>query len=231
MIPSKKSARYVGALYLLLVFSGLFDLMYVQGKLVVKNNAAATAGKILAHQTLFRIDMAVGLLSTVIFVFVALGLYHLLKDVNKNLAAVMVILVLIPVAQAFANQVFWFGAFELVRGADYLSAMAQPQRESMAMLCIRLNDYGAILCEMFWGLWLLPLGLLVFRSGFMPRFIGVWLFINGITYVILSLVGLLLPAQPGWLFQVAMPAMLGELVLTLWLLVIGVKSSPAAAQA
>jgi hypothetical protein len=230
MIPSKKSARFVGLLYLFLVFSGLFNLMYVPAKLIVKNDATATASNILAHQSLFRIDLAIGLVSTVIFLFVAMLLYRMLRDVNPQYAAVMVVLVAISVAQSFVSNLLWVGTLELVRGTDLLSAIDKPQRDALAMFCLHMNTQGAYLAEMFWGLWLLPLGMLVYRSGFIPRFVGVWLIINGIAYVIMCLTGLLTPEYYALVAKISFPAMLGEVALTLWLLIMGVRTSPAIAQ-
>ena len=85
-----------------------------------------------------------------------------------------------------------------------------------------------LVSEMFWGLWLLPLGSLVYRSGFLPRFLGVWLFINGLAYVALSLTGILLPQQSKVLFTMATPVLFGEAALMLWLLIVGARVQPAA---
>ena len=223
---SRKTARVAGVLYLLLVLTGLFNLMYTPGKLIVRGNAAETANKILAHQTLFRIDLVIGLLSTVIFIFLVLVLYRLLKEVNQQHAVLMVILVLVQIPQSFLSQLLQIGAFELVRGADFLSVLDKSQRDVLAMLCFHLNDLGTYLSEMFWGLWLFPLGLLVYRSGFLPRTLGVWLIINGFAYVGMSLTGLLLPDYSDAIYKIAFPALLGEMAFMLWLLIMGVRPKP-----
>ncbi len=227
MAPSKRLARFIGLLYLILVIAGLFNLMYVPSKLIVKDDAAATAGNILTNQSLFRIDLAVGLVTTVVFLFVAILLYRMLKDVNPQYAALMVILVAISVAQSFVSYLLWMGTLEFVRSADYLSVFSQPQREALALFCLKLDSQGTYLSEMFWGLWLLPLGILVYRSGFLPRFVGVWLFINGVSYIVMCLIGLLAPDSYFVVAKISIPAMLGELVLTLWLLMMGVKADPS----
>ena len=223
MITTKKTARVAGVLYLFFVFAGLFSLMYVPGKLIVRANAAETANNLLAHQILVATDLAVGLISGVLFLLVALTLYQLLKDVNRLYATLMVILVLIQLPQAFVSQLLQLGALELARGADFLSAIDKPQRDTWAMFCLHLNGKSAVLSEFLWGLWLLPLGALVFRSGFLPRFLGVWLIINGFAYVAMCFMGLFLPQHTDAVFKLAFPAMLGELVLTLWLLVVGIR--------
>lgn len=222
----KKTARATGLLYLLMVFTGLFTLMYVPGQLIVKGNAVETINKILANQTLFRIDLVVSLLSVLIFTLVVLALHQLLKDVHRQLAALMVILVLIQIPQGFVSLLLKFGALELARGAEFLAAIDKPQRDAWAMLCLHLDGKGAIFAELFWGLWLFPLGLLVFRSGFLPRVLGIWLIINGVAYVAMSLTGILLPEYANAVYNFAIPALLGELALTLWLLIMGIKVAP-----
>ena len=120
-------------------------------------------------------------------------------------------------------------ALILVRGADFLAVFDKPQREALAMLFLRLHHQQVMVAELLWGLWLFPLGSLVFRSGFLPRFLGVWLFINGLAYVIESLVGLLLPQYLEVISKAAMPALLGEVALMLWLVIVGAKARPAGA--
>jgi hypothetical protein len=223
MQPIQKTARIAGLLYLAIVITGLFNLMYVPGKLIVKGDAAATASNFLAHQTLYRIDFAVGLLSTVIFMFLVLVLYRLFKEVNQQQAALMVILVLVQLPQSYVSQLLQIGAFELFRGADFLSVLGQSDREALGMMCIRLNGLGTHLSELFWGLWLFPLGSLVYRSGFLPRTLGVWLIINGVAYVALSMIGILIPEYVDIAYKFAFPALLGEMAFMLWLVVMGAR--------
>jgi hypothetical protein len=220
---AKNTARVAGTLYLLLVLTGLFNLIYTPGKLIVRGNAAETANRILAHQTLFRIDLVISLFSTMIFIFLVLALYRLLKEVEHQLAVLMVILVLVQIPMSFVSQLIQISALELVRGADFLSALDKSLRDVLAMLCFHLNDLGTYVSEAFWGLWLFPLGLLVYRSGFLPRTLGVWLIINGLAYVGMSLTGLLLPEYAEVVYKITFPALLGELAFTLWLVVMGVR--------
>lgn len=223
MVLSKRYARTIGLLYLLLVPAAVFDLMYVPGKLIVKNNPAETAANLLTHEMLLRVDLVVGLLSSVVFALVAIGLYRMLKSVQPGHALTMLIIVLISITQSFVGHLLWTGALELSRGADFLAAIDQTQRHAIAMLCLQINTLGTYYSEMFWGLWLLPLGMLVYRSGFLPRFIGIWLLLNGSAYVLISLTGLLAPDYAGTFFSIATPALFGELALTLWLLIAGVR--------
>jgi hypothetical protein len=223
MDPIKKAARVAGLLYLFVVITGLFSLIYVPGKLVVAGNAAATAANILASQTLFRIHILNGLVSILLFLFVVLALYRLLKDVNQPHAALMVILVLVQIPGGIGGASNQLVALDLLRGGDSWSAYDVHQREGLAMLLLDPNNRGTNAFVMLWGLWLLPLGWLVFRSGFLPRFLGVWLWINGLAYVVLSCIGILWPQYSKTAKTIAFPAMLGELVLTLWLLIVGAR--------
>ena len=218
-----KTARIAGLLYLLMVFTGLFSLMYVPGQLSGHGNAQATLDNLLTHATLVRVDLAVSLVTLVLFLSVVLALYQLFKDVNRPYAVLMVILVLIQLGQTFVCQLLEFGALELVRGADLLSSIDKPQRDALALFCLHLTGKSSIFSELLWGLWLFPLGALVYRSGFLPRFLGVWLLINGIAYVLMCFLNLFLPDLASTVFKFAFPAMLGELVFTLWLLIMGIR--------
>jgi hypothetical protein len=224
----KRNARIAGLLYLLIAIAGPFNLIYVPGKLLVRGDAIQTVGNILAHQSLYRIDLAVGLVSNLIFLFLALALYRLFKDVSQPLAAVMAILVIVQIPQGYVTQLLQFGALELARGADYLSVLDTTQRNGFAMLCLNLSYKASVFSEIFWGIWLFPLGMLVIRSGFIPRFLGFWLLANGAAYVALSLVGLLLPQMADLLNKILFPVLFGELAFLLWLLVVGAKPRLAA---
>jgi len=120
-------------------------------------------------------------------------------------------------------------ALTMVRGSDFLSAFDKPQRDALAMLFLRLRDHQNTAAEILWGLWLIPLAILVYRSRFLPRFLGVWLVINGLAYVILSFTGILLPRYQGKVFTYSQPALAGELALTLWLVIKGAQP-PVATQ-
>jgi Domain of unknown function (DUF4386) len=223
MHPLKRNARVAGFLYLLVVLAGPFILMYVPEKIFVPGNAAATAGNILAHQSLYRASIAVGIIAELLFIAVVLALYRLLKGVDRELAALMVILILIDAPLAFlsiANQV---ATLTFLRGADFLGVFNPPQRDAVTTLLINFDKQGLFVSEVFWGLWLFPLGVLVYRSEFLPRFLGVWLVINGVGYVILSSTGLLAPEHYDRLFSLATPVLFGEVALMLWLLIVGAR--------
>ena len=223
MHPVKKAARIAGAIYASMVVTGPFSLIYVPSKLIVRDNAAATAENVLAHETMFRLSILADLVGQVIFICLAIALYRLLSGVNRIWAALMVAFVLVSAAVGFVNTLNDIAALILFRGADFLAIFDKPQRDALGMLFIRLHIQGIFIDEMFWGLWLFPFGLLVFRSGFLPRFIGVWLMINCFGYVILSVIALFFPAYYGAAFNWSQPVLFGELAIMLWLLIKGAK--------
>ena len=231
MHPTDKAARVAGAVYLLLVATGPFTLLYVPNKLIVPGNATATAGNILAHETLFRVAIVADLIGAVIFICLAVALYRLFSGVNKTQASLMVAFVWASATVAFVNVLNNIAALMLVRGGDFLEIFEKPQRDALAMLFVRLHGQGNVINEMFWGLWLLPLAWLVYKSRFLPRFLGVWLALGGFAYVILSVTSILAPQYQGRLFSLFQPAFFGELAFMLWLLVKGAKVRPLAAVA
>jgi len=219
---AKNPGRLAGLLYILTSIPGFFALIYVPSKLIVVGNAAATANNIAASETLFRLGIAAQLISQAGFIFVALALYDLLKGINRRQASLMVTLVALGIPIGFLNELNSIAALVLVRGADFLSTFDKPQRDALAMLFLNLHGHGFDVAEIFWGLWLLPLALLVYRSRFVPRFLGVWLAIDGLAYVVLSLTGVLLPQYQSKVFTTyAQPAFFGEVALMLWLLIKG----------
>jgi hypothetical protein len=210
-------------LYVLISIVGFFAIGYVPGKIIVHGDAAATADNIAAHETLFRLGIASELVGQAGFIFVALALYDLFKGVNRRHASLMVVLIVVSIPIAFLNELNSFAALVLVRGADFLSVFDKPQRETMAMLFLNLHGRGFVICEMFWGLWLFPLALLIYKSRFLPRFLGVWLALAGFAWVILSLTSTLLPEYQDTVNSYLQPAIIGEVVFMLWLLIKGAK--------
>ena len=223
MHPLKKAARIAGAIYLSMVVTGPFSLIYVPNKLIVRGNAAVTADNILAHETMFRLAILADLIGAVIFICLGIALYKLLSGVSRTWAGLMIAFVLVSAAVGFLNTLNNIGALTLFRGADFLAVFDKPQRDALAYLFVRLHSQGILINEIFWGLWLFPFGLLVFRSGFLPRFIGVWLMINCFGYVALSVTALFFADYYEAAFKWAQPVLFGELAIMLWLLIKGAK--------
>jgi uncharacterized protein DUF4386 len=229
MHPTVKAARIAGAVYLSMVFTGPFSLIYVPSKLIVRGNATATATNVLTHDTLFRFGIVAGLFGQVIFICLGVALYRLLGDVNRTWARLMVGFVLVAAAVGFVIELNNLGALILFRGGEFLSVFDKAQLDALGMLCIRLHGQGNMIAEVFWGLWLFPFGLLVFRSGFLPKWIGVWLMINCFGYLVLFITALFFPAYNDKVFLYLQPVLFGELAIMLYLLIKGanVQALPA----
>ena len=231
MHPTVKAARMAGLLYLSLVLTGPFSLMYVPDKLIVRGDATATAGNILAHEMLFRSGIVANLIGTVLFICLGIALYRLLSGVNQTQAWLMVSFVLVSSAIAFMNEVNNLAALILFRGDDFLSVLDLTQRNALGMLFIRLHGQGIVVDEIFWGLWLLPFGILVYQSRFLPRILGAWLIVNCFGWLAFSFTGLLWPQYSHTVYRILTPIFLGEIAIMLWLMIRGanVKALPAAA--
>ncbi len=231
MHPTVKAARTAGFVYLPMILVAPFSMLYVPGKLIVRDNAAATAENILTHETLFRSSIFGDLIGHVIFICLAIALYRLLRDVNRTWAWLMVSFVLVSAAVGFLNTLNNVAALILFRGDEFLKVFDQVQREALGMLFIRLHSQGQFIDEIFWGLWLFPFGLLVFRSGFLPRFLGIWLIIACLAWIALSITAQFFPTHYSAAFAWLQPAFFAEMAIMLWLLIRGanVKALPAQA--
>ena len=225
----KRTARLAGILYAACGIPAVFSLLYVPGKLIVSGDAAETARRVLASQTLFRAGMVCELVNAVMFVFVVRALYRLFRGVDERQASLMLTLFLPSVPISFLNVLNEIAALVLFRGADYLSVFGEPEREALGMLFIRLHGQGVNLAAIFWGLWLIPFGVLVIRSGFFPKVLGWLLLLNSLAYPVTSLTSWLAPGYLHVVTPFATFAELGELWIMLWLLIKGANVPPAAA--
>jgi len=224
MLSTRNPGRVAGLWYLLLVLIGPLRLIYIPNKLFVHGDAATTASNIAAHEWLFRFGMAADLVGAVILIVMTLAFYRLFKGVDQHLAVLVVILGgVMPALLYLVNVASDAATLTLVRGGDFLSAFDKPQRDALAMLFLLLRDHQTTAAEILWGAWLFPLGMLVYRSRFLPRFLGVWLVINGVTYVALSLTGVLVPQYQDKVFTFGQPAFFAEIAFMLWLVVKGAK--------
>lgn len=228
MTSLSRNARIAGLLYFMLALAGPVRLIYIPSVLFVSGNAAATTHNIASHELLFRFGIFADLAAATLDIFVVLALYRLLSGVDRTLATIMVVLGIVDVPIYFVNTLNDVGALLFARGSDFLSVFGQSQQEAMTMLFLNLHHYGVVVNEVFWGLWLLPFGILVYKSDFLPRILGVWLVLNCFAYLAQSVVGILLPQYLELVSNVAFPLQLGEIAILLWLLVMGAKEHPAA---
>ena len=223
MNETKKQARIAGLLYLLASIPAPFALIYVPNKLIVLGDATATANNIRASETLLRLGIGCDLIGSIIFIFVVLALYRLFKPVSEGYAVAMATLLLISMPISFFSVINELGALVVVNGGNSLAGFDQHQLDTLAYLFFRLRNQGILIAQIFWGLWLFPFGILVIRSGFIPRFIGYLLFIAGVGYIANSFAALLLPAQRDLVARFADILQMAELPIILWLLIWGAR--------
>lgn len=219
MNPIQKTARLAGLLYLAIAALAVFGLVYVPAMLLVPGDAAATANNIVASESLFRLGFMSNLITFTVNVFVAVLLYKLLKPVNRGIASLMVILILIGLAIGMLNELNQFAAL-LILGTDHLSAFTAAQSQVLAALFLDLYQHGFNIAHIFWGLWLFPMGYLIIRSGFLPKVIGILLIVAGMGYLVDFTLFFLVPDV---VLNVSNFTFVGEVALLLWLLIRGVN--------
>lgn len=216
----RRDARIAGILYILLGVIAPVRLIYIQNAILVSGNAQATAANIASHEATFRMAILTDVMAGLLTLFVTMALFRLFRSVDRDLASVMVILGGLMVTPIyFFNLVNDAAVVVVARGPTYLAAFNQPQREGLVSLFLRLHAYGIVVNEMFWGLWLLPLGMLILKSRFLPRWVAIWLFLNGGAYMLISALGILSPGLDAKASGLLFPALLGEVVVMVWLAV------------
>lgn len=222
--PLARTARTAGLCYLLFVLL-LPIATTLRSPMIVSGDAAATAQKIMANELLFCISFVTELVSALFFVLAAWALYALLKSVNKNLALLFLLLNLCGVVVECVSVLNLSTALTLLSGADYLNVFTAGQLQAQALLQINAYDSGFIIAQLFFGAWLLPLGYLVYRSGFLPRWIGVLLIIDFFSVLIWFLQFFFLPDAAMITYPGLAVSFLAEVSLTGWLLLKGVNTS------
>ena len=224
----KKTARLAGLFLLLVAAATGFSLGYVRSTLIVSGDAAATAGNILANESLFRMAIVSSLLGHFFFLFFGLTVFRLFRGVNKTWATVLFAAVLVSVAVGVVNTLNNFGALTVLGNADYLKAFSPDQLNALMMIFLRLNNFGIGLTELVSALHLFAFGLIVIRSRFIPPILGVLLMISSLGFPLNTFTKLLLPQfYPATFTQLAMlGGALGGIPIILWLLIKGVKEQP-----
>jgi hypothetical protein len=219
-VAQQRTARLAGLLYILMGLPGAFYLQYIPRALVVRGDASATAERMLSSEPLFRVGLAAELVSSLIFILTPLVLYQLFKGVDQRKAALVAIFALVSIPISLVIVVFETAAFSVLTGPDYLSVFSTGQREAIALLLVGLHARALDIAEIFWGLWLIPLGLVAYESRFVPRVIGALLVGAGIAYAIVAFVSMLVPQYGGVVANVAVvPEGLGEISFVVWLFV------------
>jgi hypothetical protein len=225
MKSRKNTARLAGLLYFLMSVQAPIALLYVPSHILVQNNPAATTANIVSHEFLFRLSIVSQLVSAVIFLYLAFVLHRLFKRQNSNQAGLLVAFVLAQVIITFVFETFNFAALRIANG-DLLGSMPVGQKQNLVMLLIKIHGYGITIQEIFWGFWLLPFGLLVYKSGFIPQILGLCLIFGCACWVTDSISYLLFPDFHDVANPVIMKvSWIGEMPILFWLLIKGTNNN------
>ncbi len=225
MTSPKRLARIAGVLYLVVGIFGGFAEGYVEPRMYVAGNAAATAANVVANSGLVRIGVVADLVDGTVFVFLAMTLYVLLKHVGKSVARAMLILVALATAVTCLVAVFEFEGLRVATDPSYATALGAAGSSALVMLLLDTQHYGLLIGQIFFGLWLAPLGYLAYRSGMFPKALGGLLVVGAACYIVDMLAAFLVPdlGQAIHTF-VVIPSAIAELSMVGYLLVVGVKT-------
>jgi hypothetical protein len=225
MSTVKQQARVAGQWYLLLMVSAPLGLLYVPGKIMVSGDATATAENLRTSEGLLRLGIASELTHQVIAIFVVLALYRLFKPVDESLSRQLVILgALVSVPIMFVNVLNDVAALMLAKGADFLAVFDRPQLDALSYFFLRLHSYGVTVASIFWGLWLIPFGLLVVRSGFIPKILGYLLWVAAAAYLFEAFATLVVPQLKSVISPLALPLEVAEVPIIFWLAIWGART-------
>ncbi len=221
----KPLARLAGVLYLFVGIFGGFAEGYVDPKMYVAGNAAATAANVVSHVGLVRLGVVAHLLDGTFFVFLAMTLYLLLQHVQKSVARAMLILVALSTAIICLNAVFQFEALRVATDSTYAAAFGTAGSNALVLLLLDTQHYGTLIAQVFFGLWLVPLGVLACKSGLFAKWLAVVLVVGGVCYLVDLLAAFLLPALAQKVHAfIVIPSAIAEISMVLYLLVVGVKT-------
>jgi hypothetical protein len=222
-LSQHKAVTILRILYPIWAVVGLFSIIYVPITLIVVEDAAATASNILANESLFRMGIAGSLITQLIHIAVVLVLYKLYKTVNKDHALLLVVLGLVGVPISMLNTLNRVAALLLASGGDYLKVFSSEQLQALMMFFLNMNEQGIFIATIFWGLWLLPLGYLIYNSGYFPKILSVLMILAGIGYTLEPFVRFLLPNFTAMILPVLYLLVMGEIIFMGWVVLKGAK--------
>jgi uncharacterized protein DUF4386 len=222
-MPSIVKARSAGILYLAILILAGFNLFLVPAVCIVPGDPAATARKLMANELVYRFGILSDVVGAILFVFMILVLYRLFKDVDQMHARLMVVSVSIAIAFALVNDLNQLAPLLLLNARDF-SGLTQPQLETLALAFLRLRAAGFEIVEAFWALGLYPIGMLVIKSRFLPRVIGILLIAASFAGLAYSFGLIVMPDRRQIITLLTMPIdSIGELSLAIWLLIRGAR--------
>lgn len=224
---NRRMARTAGLLYLIVVLTGIFSLAYVPSQLALDTNPLQALDKLLAQEQLFRYGIAAGLLCYIAFLLLPLALYRLLHPFGRVAATVMVAFAAASVPLSFINQLHRLEILHLLKGAELLAGLPRQLLANQVTLSMQAYGKGMALSQLFWGLWLWPFGLLVWKSRILPRILGLLLMLGCLGYLAQVFGPLLVPDFQEWpyLNRLTLPASIGEIGTCLWLVIMGARES------
>jgi hypothetical protein len=206
-------------LYLILCLTSVFGLIYVPSRIIVDGDISATIGNIQRFEMLFRMGIVSNLIYLTVFVFLIFAFYEIFKPFNERRAAVMRALVLVAVPIAFLNELNRGSVLLMLKDISGTAPSGMAGLQDKIRLALETYKMGGSMVMLFWGLWMVPLGLLFMESGLAPRFLGVLLLVGAAGYVMAFFLLLLNPAVGNAVFvYVTLPSALSELITIFWLL-------------
>ena len=214
-----KMARLAGLLYVLLIPLGVFGILYVPETLIVADDMFVTITRIVENEMMFRLSIVSALLVQLVNLLLVFVLYKLLKPVNKNYAFLMMVCILVAAPIAMFNELNMLVVLLVINGSDYLAAFNTDQIHSLVSMFLEVHEHGIQVASIFWGLWLFPMGYLVYKSGYLPKVIGVLLIVAGCGYLVDSFMTFVFP---GFSIKFSEFLFLGEVLIAFWLLIKGV---------
>jgi hypothetical protein len=225
MNSPKRLARMAGFLYLLVAIFGGFAEGYVEPKMYVAGNAAATTGNVVANSGLVRMGVVADLLGGTVFLFLALTLYILLKHVHKSAARAMLVLVALAAGITCFNAIFEFEGLRVATGAVNMATFGTDGSNAVVQLLLDTQHYGLLTAQIFFGLWLVPLGYLAYKSPWFPKALGVLLVVGGGCYLVDLFAAFQAPGLAKNIHVlIVIPCTIAELWMVGYLLVVGVKT-------
>lgn len=217
-------ARIAGAFYLITIIMGVFAEVFVRGALVVRDDAAATATNIMAHEPLYRFGLAADLIMLACYIVVTLLFYALFKPVSKSLSLLAAFFSLVGIAVLAVNSLNHLAPLVVLGSAHYRSAFEMTQLQALALMSLRMHARGYSISGVFFGIYCIMIGYLAFRSGFLPRILGVLMAIGGLAFLTESFAIILWSALAARLPDLGMLGGIAELSLSVWLMVMGVNA-------
>ncbi|GAA4276633.1 DUF4386 domain-containing protein [Aquimarina mytili] len=224
ILTKKNTARLAGLLFLILITTGIFAEFFVRQKIFVTGDIVTTSKNIINNEWLFRLGFVSDLVMSSMFFFYAFLLYLVFKNLYKEISLFMLFCVVISVAMYCQNMLNQFSAFELLHDPNYSNAFRAEQLQGLSTFFLKMHTKGYFVNQIFFGMYLFPLGYMIFKSGVIPKVIGALLMLGCVGDLIDFVVYFMDPGNDSIILQnITIPADIGEISLCLWLLIMGVR--------